>query len=98
MNKVKGIDMTTGSLGQGLSIANGMALASKMDSLGYRVYAILGDGELEEGQIWEAAMTSTKLKLDNLCAIVDCNGLQLTDESKEIKGLNPEDIEQKFRF
>jgi len=68
-----------------------------MDSLGYRVYAILGDGELEEGQIWEAAMTSTKLKLDNLCAIVDCNGLQLTDESKEIKGLNPEDIEQKFR-
>lgn len=97
MNKVKGIDMTTGSLGQGLSIANGMALASKMDSLGYRVYAILGDGELEEGQIWEAAMTSTKFKLDNLCAIVDCNGLQLTDESKEIKGLNPEDIEQKFR-
>ena len=97
MNKVKGVDMTTGSLGQGLSIANGMALASKMDSMGYRVYCIIGDGELDEGQIWEAAMTSAKYNLDNLCAIVDCNGLQLTEKTDEIKGINVEDIEQKFR-
>ena len=89
--------MTTGSLGQGLSVANGMALASKMDSMGYRVYCILGDGELDEGQVWEAAMTASKYKLDNLCAIVDCNGLQLTGSTDEIKGLNIEDIEQKFR-
>lgn len=97
MTKVKGVDMTTGSLGQGLSIANGMALASKMDSMGYRVYCILGDGELDEGQVWEAAMTSSKYKLDNLCAIVDCNGLQLTGSTDEVKGLNVEDIEHKFR-
>lgn len=97
MNKVKGVDMTTGSLGQGLSVANGMALASKIDSMGYRVYCIIGDGELEEGQIWEAAMTASKYKLDNLCAIIDCNNLQLTGSTKETKGLVPEDIEQKFR-
>lgn len=97
MNKVQGVDMTTGSLGQGLSVANGMALASKMDSMGYRVYCILGDGELDEGQVWEAAMTASKYKLDNLCAIVDCNGLQLTGKTHDIKGLNVEDIEDKFR-
>lgn len=97
MNKVKGVDMTTGSLGQGLSVANGMALASKIDSMGYRVYCIIGDGELEEGQIWEAAMTASKYRLDNLCAIIDCNNLQLTGSTKETKGLVPEDIEQKFR-
>lgn len=97
MNKVIGVDMTTGSLGQGLSVANGMALASKMGSMGYRVYCILGDGELNEGQVWEAAMTSATYKLDNLCAIVDCNGLQLTGKTNDIKGLNPEDLEQKFR-
>lgn len=97
MNKAQGVDMTTGSLGQGLSVANGMALASKMDSMGYRVYCILGDGELDEGQIWEAAMTASTYKLDNLCAIVDCNGLQLTGKTNEIKGLNVDDIEDKFR-
>lgn len=97
MNKVKGVDMTTGSLGQGLSVANGMAFASKMDKMGYRVYCILGDGELNEGQIWEAAMTAVEYKLDNLCAIVDCNGLQLTGKTTDIKGLNIEDIENKFR-
>lgn len=97
MNKVPGVDMTTGSLGQGLSIANGMALSSKMDSMGYRVYCILGDGELDEGQVWEACMTSVKYSLDNLCVIVDCNGLQLTGGTDEIKGINSEDIEQKFR-
>lgn len=97
MNKVLGIDMTTGSLGQGLSVANGMAMASKMDSKGYRVYCLLGDGEIEEGQVWEAAMTASKYKLDNLCAIVDCNKLQLTGDTNEIMDINSGSIEQKFR-
>lgn len=96
MNKVPGVDITTGSLGQGLSIANGMAIASKMDQQGYRVYCIIGDGELQEGQIWEAAMTSVKYKLDNLCAIVDCNKLQLTGETEQVKNLNYESIASKF--
>lgn len=97
MNKVPGVDMTTGSLGQGLSAANGMALSSKLDSRGYRVYCILGDGELQEGQVWEAAMTSEKYQLDNLCVIVDANELQLTDSTMNVKGINYNDIEQKFR-
>lgn len=97
MKNIPGVDMTTGSLGQGLSIANGMAISSKMDKEGFRVYCLLGDGELEEGQIWEACMTSSKYKLDNLCVIVDCNNLQLTGNTNEIKGLNYEDIEFKFR-
>lgn len=94
MNKVPGVDMTTGSLGQGLSVANGMALASKMDSMGYRVYCLLGDGEIEEGQVWEAAMTASKYKLDNLCIIVDNNNLQIDGEITKVKGLNK--IENKF--
>lgn len=94
MNTVSGVDMTTGSLGQGLSVANGMALASKMDSKGYRVYCLLGDGEIEEGQVWEAAMTSAKYKLDNLCVIIDNNNLQIDGEIQKVKGLNK--IEQKF--
>ena len=94
MNKVPGVDMSSGSLGQGLSIANGMAISSKMDSMGYRVYCLLGDGEIEEGQIWEAAMTSAKYKLDNLCVIVDNNNLQIDGEIQKVKGLNR--IEQKF--
>ena len=97
MKKIPGVDMSTGSLGQGLSAANGMALASKMDRMGYRVYCLVGDGEMEEGQIWEAAMTSAKYELDNLCLIVDCNELQLTDKTEEVKGLSYEDIEQKLR-
>ena len=97
MNKVPGVDMTTGSLGQGLSAANGMALSSKIDSRGYRVYCILGDGELQEGQVWEAAMTAEKYQLDNLCVIVDANELQLTDSTINVKGINYNDIEQKFR-
>ncbi len=97
MNKVPGVDMTTGSLGQGLSVANGMALSSKLDSRGYRVYCILGDGELQEGQVWEAAMTAEKYQLDNLCVIVDANELQLTDTTMNVKGINQNDIEQKFR-
>lgn len=94
MNKIPGVDMTTGSLGQGLSVANGMALSSKMNSMGYRVYCLLGDGEIEEGQVWEAAMTSSKYKLDNLCVIVDNNNLQIDGEIEKVKGLNK--IEQKF--
>ena len=94
MNKVPGVDMTSGSLGQGLSVANGMALASKMDGLGYRVYCLLGDGEIEEGQVWEALMTSSKYKLDNLCVIVDNNNLQIDGNIKDVKGLNK--IEAKF--
>lgn len=97
MKKVPGVDMTTGSLGQGLSVANGMAISSKLDSRGYRVYCILGDGELQEGQVWEAAMTAEKYQLDNLCVIVDANELQLTDSTMNVKGINYNDIEQKFR-
>lgn len=97
MKNTPGVDMSTGSLGQGLSEANGMALASKMDQKGYRVYCLIGDGELEEGQIWEAAMTSSKYSLDNLCAIIDCNNLQLTGNTNDVKGLNADSIESKFK-
>ena len=88
MKKTNGVDMSTGSLGQGLSIANGMALASKMDDLGCRIYCILGDGEIEEGQIWEAAMTANKYELDNLCVILDYNGLQIDGTVAEVKALD----------
>lgn len=94
MNKVPGVDMSTGSLGQGLSIANGIALVSKIDNLDYRVYCLLGDGEIEEGQIWEAAMCANKYKLDNLCAIVDYNHLQIDGNIEDVKGLNK--ISEKF--
>ena len=77
MHHVKGVDMSTGSLGQGISAAVGMALAGKLDRKNYRVYTLLGDGEIEEGQVWEAAMSAAKFHLDNLCAIVDVNGLQI---------------------
>lgn len=95
MNKIPGVDMTTGSLGQGLSVANGMALTSKLNHDGYRVYCLLGDGELEEGQIWEAAMTASKYKLDNLCAILDYNKLQIEGNIEDVKGLD--NIEGKFK-
>lgn len=88
MEKISGIDMSTGSLGQGLSIANGMAIASKMDNLGCRIYCILGDGEIQEGQIWEAAMTANKYKLDNLCVILDYNNLQIDGTIQEVKALD----------
>lgn len=95
MNKVPGVDMTSGSLGQGLSVANGMALSSKLNHDGFRVYCLVGDGEIEEGQIWEAAMTSSKYKLDNLCVIVDNNGLQIDGKVTDVKGLD--NIEGKFK-
>lgn len=94
MNKVPGIDMTTGSLGQGLSCANGMAMSSKIDKAGFKVYCILGDGEIEEGQIWEAAMTSSHYKLDNLCVIVDNNNLQIDGEIENV--MSPYPIDKKF--
>lgn len=95
MNKVPGVDMTTGSLGQGLSVANGMAIAGKLNKKDYRVYCVLGDGEIEEGQIWEAAMASNKYKLDNLCVIVDNNNLQIDGTIEEVMSSYP--IEEKFR-
>lgn len=94
-NKVPGVDMTTGSLGQGLSCANGMAIAGKMNQQDYRVYAILGDGEIEEGQIWEAAMAANKYKLDNLCVVVDNNNLQIDGTIEEVMSSYP--IDEKFR-
>ena len=94
MNKVLGFDMTTGSLGQGLSVAVGMAIASKMDSAGCRIYCIVGDGEIEEGQIWEALMSASKNKLDNLCVILDNNNLQIDGEIEKVGGMN--NITEKF--
>lgn len=95
MKKIPGVDMTTGSLGQGLSVANGMAIAGKLDNKDYRVYCVLGDGEIEEGQIWEAAMASSKYKLDNLCVIVDNNNLQIDGTIEEVMSSYP--IDEKFR-
>lgn len=95
MNETPGVDMSTGSLGQGLSAANGMALAGKLDKKDYRVYALLGDGELEEGQVWEAAMTAAHYKLDNLTAFIDHNGLQIDGEVTEV--MNPEPVDAKFK-
>lgn len=95
MNKVPGVDMTSGSLGQGLSVANGMALSSKLNKDGYRVYCLLGDGEIQEGQIWEAVMSAVKYKLDNLCVIVDNNNLQIDGTIEEVKGLT--NINEKFK-
>lgn len=95
MNKVPGVDMTTGSLGQGLSVANGMAIAGKLNNKKYRVYCLLGDGEIEEGQVWEAAMTANKYKLDNLCVIVDNNNLQIDGTIEEVMSSYP--IDEKFK-
>lgn len=95
MNKIPGVDMTTGSLGQGLSVANGMALASKLGKEGIRVYCICGDGEIEEGQIWEAAMTSSHYKLDNLCLIIDNNNLQIDGNVDNVMNIYP--LDDKFR-
>lgn len=95
MKGTPGIDMSTGSLGQGVSAACGMALAAKLDGRTYRVYSVLGDGEIEEGQVWEASMFAAHHKLDNLCLVVDCNGLQIDGPVAEIGG--PEPVDEKFR-
>jgi transketolase len=87
--KLPGIEISTGSLGQGLSIANGMALGLKMDKLNSRVYCLLGDGETQEGQVWEAAMTASHYNLDNLCAIIDNNGLQIDGQCCDVMCIEP---------
>ena len=94
MKGVPGVDMSTGSLGQGISAAGGMAYAAKLDNADYRVYTILGDGELEEGQVWEQAMFAAHYKLDNLTAFIDFNGLQIDGDITEV--MNPTPIDKKF--
>jgi transketolase len=93
--KTPGIEAPTGSLGQGLSFANGIALAARMDALTFNVYVILGDGELQEGQIWEAAMTSAHYRLSNVCVLVDRNRFQSQGEVDTMKGIEP--LEDKWR-
>lgn len=95
MKGTPGVDMTTGSLGQGLAAANGMALAGKLDKKDYRVYVLIGDGEAQEGIIWEAAMFSAHYKLDNLTVFMDHNGLQIDGLNKEVMNIEP--IDEKFR-
>lgn len=95
MNKVPGVDMSTGSLGQGVSTAGGMALAAKLDGKDYRVYSILGDGELEEGQVWEQAMFAPHYKLDNFTIFIDNNGLQIDGDITKV--MNPTPIDEKFK-
>lgn len=95
MKGIPGVEMSTGSLGQGLSAANGMALAARLDGRSYRVYALLGDGELEEGQVWEAAMFAAHYKLDNLTAFLDFNGLQIDGPISEV--MSPLPIPEKWR-
>lgn len=94
MKNIPGVDMTTGSLGLGISAACGMALSGKVYKNDYRVYAILGDGEIEEGQVWEAAMYAPHYKLDNLCIFVDCNGLQIDGATKDV--MNSEPLDKKL--
>ena len=92
--RIPGVDMSTGSLGQGISTAVGMALGGKLNHKDYRVYAILGDGELAEGQVWEAMMSAAKYKLDNLCACVDVNGLQIDGRTADVMPTEP--LDKKF--
>lgn len=94
MNYVAGVDMSTGSLGQGLAAADGMALANKLDGNEHRIYALVGDGESEEGEIWEAAMAAAHYKNDNLCAVIDVNGLQIDGRTDDVIGPNP--LDKKF--
>lgn len=95
MRKLPGVDMSTGSLGQGISTAVGMALSNKIHNNPYRVYTILGDGECEEGEVWEAAMAASHYQLDNLLAIVDFNGLQIDGDITKV--MNPTPIDEKFK-
>ena len=95
MDLVPGVEMSTGSLGQGFSVSVGMALANKLDSNPGRIYALLGDGELQEGIVWEAAMSAGHYHLDNLCAIVDWNGLQIDGRNDDVMTVRP--IDEKFK-
>ena len=94
MNLTPGVDMSTGSLGQGLSVANGMALAGRIDGRDYYVYCLMGDGEIEEGQVWEAAMSAAHYRLDHVIAFVDHNGLQIDGTNDEVMRVMP--IAEKF--
>lgn len=94
-DKVPGIEMSTGSLGQGFAVCVGMALANKLDNDPGRIYTLLGDGELQEGLVWEAAMASAHYKLNNLCVIVDWNGLQIDGNNDDVMTVNP--IDEKFK-
>lgn len=89
MRSLPGLESSSGSLGQGLSIANGLAIGAKLDNKNYRVYCLMGDGELQEGQIWEAAMTAAHYKLDNICGIVDYNNLQIDGNVEDVMGIAP---------
>lgn len=93
--KLPGVEASTGPLGQGLSFANGVAISGKLDKKNYKVYCILGDGEVQEGMIWEAAMSSSHYKLDNLCVILDHNKLQIDGEVKKVMNIEP--IKDKFK-
>ena len=95
MKSIPGVDMSTGSLGQGISAAAGMALSAKLDNKNFRVYAALGDGEIEEGQVWEAAMFAAHYRLDNLTAFLDYNGLQIDGKTSEV--MNSDPLDEKFR-
>ncbi len=95
MKYIPGVDMSTGSLGQGVSAACGIALSAKLSGENYRVYTIMGDGEQEEGEVWEAAMFAAHHKLDNLCVIVDYNGLQIDGNITDV--LNPTPLDEKYR-
>lgn len=95
MKSIPGVDMSTGSLGQGISAAAGMALSAKLDNKNFRVYTALGDGEIEEGQVWEAAMFAAHYKLDNLTAFLDYNGLQIDGKTSEV--MNSDPLDEKFR-
>ena len=95
MKDVPGVDMSTGSLGQGISAAVGIALAGKLDKKDYRVYSILGDGEIQEGQVWEACMAAAHYKLDNLTAFLDHNGLQIDGKITDV--MSPESVHEKFK-
>ena len=94
-NKLPGIEMNSGSLGHGLPVSVGMARAGKMDGRDYRVYVVMGDGELAEGSVWEGAMAASQYRLDNLCAVVDRNRLQISGNTEEIMGLD--DLHERFR-
>ncbi|MGX6591323.1 transketolase [Cetobacterium ceti] len=91
MKKLPGIEISTGSLGQGLSVANGMALSARISGQSYRTYVLMGDGELQEGQVWEAAMTAAHYKLDNICAFIDSNNLQIDGNVDKVMGVEPLD-------
>lgn len=92
--KIPGVECSSGSLGQGLAVTVGMGLAAKMDSKATRVYSVMGDGEIQEGSIWEAVMAASHYKLDNLCAVVDCNGLQIDGKVEDVMNVYP--VDKKF--